>query len=179
MRSGLDGLLIFITILFFRFERFVETIFFKPMSGKRTTPQLCIKNRQAHFSYTLLDRYTAGIILQGTEIKSIRMGKASLQEAYCYFNQGALWIKGMHIAAYIHGTIYNHEEKRERQLLLKGKELQKLLKSQSKGLTIIPIELFISPRGFAKLVIALARGKKLYDKRQTIKERDLERSGQI
>ncbi|AXI24488.1 SsrA-binding protein [Cardinium endosymbiont of Sogatella furcifera] len=148
------------------------------MSGKTPPLQVCIKNRQAHFAYSFLDRYTAGLILQGTEIKSIRMGKASLQEAYCYFNQGALWIKGMHIAAYSHGNIYNHEEKRDRQLLLQKKELQKLLKTHSKGLTIIPVELFISQRGFAKLAIALARGKKLYDKRQAIKARDLERSGQ-
>lgn len=149
------------------------------MSGKKTALQVYIKNRQAHFSYTFLDRYTAGLILQGTEIKSIRMGKASLQEAYCYFNRGSLWVKGMHIAAYSHGNIYNHEEKRDRQLLLQKKELQKLLKNQAKGLTIIPIELFISQRGFAKLAIAMARGKKLYDKRQAIKERDLERSRNI
>lgn len=148
------------------------------MSGKKTVFPLkvCIKNRQAHFAYTFLDRYTAGLMLQGTEIKSIRMGKASLQEAYCYFNQGALWIKGLHVGAYIYGNIYNHEEKRDRQLLLQKKELQKLHKNHSQGLTIIPLELFINQRGFAKLAIALARGKKLYDKRQTIKERDLERS---
>lgn len=151
------------------------------MSGKKTafSTKVCIKHRQAHFAYTFLDRYTAGLMLQGTEIKSIRMGKASLQEAYCYFNQGSLWIKGMHVGAYTHGNIYNHEEKRDRQLLLQKKELQKLRRTQSKGLTIVPVELFINQRGFAKLAIALARGKKLYDKRQAIKERDLERSRQV
>lgn len=148
------------------------------MSGKKTSfpTKISIKNRQAHFAYTFLDKYTAGLILQGTEIKSIRTGKASLQEAYCYFNKESLWIKGMHIGSYIHGNIYNHEEKRDRQLLLQKKELYQLLKKQAKGLTIIPVELFISQRGFAKLAIALARGKKLYDKRETIKARDLERS---
>ncbi|CCM10141.1 SsrA-binding protein [Cardinium endosymbiont cEper1 of Encarsia pergandiella] len=148
------------------------------MSGKKPPfpTKLCIKNRQAHFAYTFLDRCTAGLMLQGTEIKSIRMGKASLQEAYCYFKEGSLWIKGMHIGAYLYGNLYNHEEKRDRQLLLQKKELQQLSKNQAKGLAIIPVELFINQRGFAKLVIALARGKKLYDKRQTIKERDLKRA---
>lgn len=147
------------------------------MSGKKTSfsAKVCIKNRLAHFEYTFLDKYIAGIILQGTEIKSIRMGKASLQDAYCYFNRASLWMKGMHVGHYMHGNISNHEEKRDRQLLLQKKELEKLLKNQTKGLTIIPIQLFISQRGFAKIEIALARGKKLYDKRQTIKERDLER----
>lgn len=148
------------------------------MSGKKTElpVNICIKNRQARFEYSFLDRYTAGIILQGTEIKSIRMGKASLQEAYCYFNRASLCIKGMHIGSYIHGNIYNHEEKRDRKLLLKKKELQKLIKNEAKGLTIIPLQLFINQRGFAKIEIALARGKKTHDKRQAIKERDLERS---
>ncbi|ROT46948.1 SsrA-binding protein SmpB [Candidatus Cardinium hertigii] len=147
------------------------------MAGKKIAfpTKVCIKNRQAYFEYTLLDKYTAGIILQGTEIKSIRMGKASLQESYCYFHRTSFWIKGMHIGSYTYGNIYNHDEKRDRQLLLQKKELQKLLKSQAKGLTIIPVQLFINQRGFAKVEIALARGKKLYDKRQAIKERDLER----
>ena len=138
--------------------------------------KISIANRQAHFEYTFLETYTAGIILQGTEIKSIRMGKVSLQESYCYFNLRSLWIKGMHIGAYTHGNIYNHEEKRDRQLLLQKKELNQLLKLQEKGLTIVPIKLFINNRNFAKLEIALARGKKLYDKRKTIQARDLERS---
>lgn len=138
--------------------------------------KICIKNKQAGYNYTLLDKYTAGIILQGTEIKSIRMGKASLQEAYCFFYKEALWIKGMYISPYTHGNIYNHEAKRDRKLLLQAKELKKLQKNKSKGLTIIPLQLFINNRGFAKLDIALARGKKLYDKRQAIKEQDMVRS---
>ncbi|HLP34947.1 MAG TPA: SsrA-binding protein SmpB [Amoebophilaceae bacterium] len=148
------------------------------MSGKKKIfpPTMRIQNKRAHFDYTFLEKYTAGIILQGTEIKSIRMGKASLQEAYAYFKGNTLWVKGMHIGAYAHGTIYNHEEKRERQLLLHKKEQNKLLKSQDKGLTIVPTQLFVNNRGFAKLEIALARGKKAYDKRQNLKERDQERS---
>ncbi|MDD9139575.1 MAG: SsrA-binding protein SmpB [Candidatus Cardinium sp.] len=149
------------------------------MSGKKMlfSARVCIKNRRAAFEYTFLDRYTAGLILQGTEIKSIRMGKVSLQESYCYFHQGAFRVKGMYIAPYRQGNIYNHEEARDRTLLLQKKEIEKLLKSQVKGVTIIPLRLFINARGFAKLEIALARGKKIYDKRQTIKERDLERAG--
>jgi len=138
--------------------------------------KVCIKNKQAHLEYTFLEHHTAGIILQGTEIKSIRMGTVSLQDSYCYFNRQSLWIKGMHISPYIHGNIYNHEEKRDRQLLLQKQELQKLYKKQEKGTTIVPLQLFINNRGFAKIEIALARGKKLYDKRKTIQERDLERS---
>ena len=122
-----------------------------------------------------MDRYTAGIVLKGTEIKSIRMNKASLQEAYCFFYQDALWLKGMHISPYLYGNMYNHQEKRDRKLLLEKKELQKLLKSQEKGQTMIPLRLFINQRGLAKIEIALARGKKRYDKRQAIKERDAER----
>jgi SsrA-binding protein len=122
-----------------------------------------------------LDRYVTGIVLTGTEIKSIRAGKVSLQEAYCYFLREELWIKQMHIAPYEHGNIYNHLETRERKLLLHKKELKKLMRNQEEGLTIIPIQLFINEKGLAKLEIALAQGKKLYDKRQTIKERDLDR----
>lgn len=148
------------------------------MSSKKKIfpPTIRIQNRRAHFDYTFLEQYTAGIILQGTEIKSIRMGKASLQEAYAYFKGNTLWVKGMHIGSYAHGTMYNHEEKRERQLLLHKKEQNKLLKSQDKGLTIVPTQLFVNNRGFAKLEIALSRGKKAYDKRQNIKEREQERS---
>lgn len=147
------------------------------MSNRSSSPlSICIKNKQAHFNYVILDQYTAGIVLQGTEIKSIRMGKASLHDSYCFFDKQALWIKGMHISHYVHGNIYNHEEKRNRKLLLQAKELRKLQKNNVQGLTIIPLRLFINHRGFAKVDIALARGKKLYDKRQTIKERDIERS---
>ena len=118
------------------------------------------------------------MVLTGTEIKSIRTGKVSLQEAYCYFAERALWVKGMHIAAYEQGNIYNHVENRERKLLLNKRELKKLLRNKEKGLTIIPVQLFINERGLAKLQIALAKGKKLHDKRQSIKEREAERNMQ-
>ena len=148
------------------------------MSTKKakSTRQVTIKNRKAHFEYTFLEQYVAGMVLTGTEIKSIRQGRVSLAEAYCYFSRGELWIKGMHIATYAHGNIHNHVEDRTRKLLLSRKELNKLQRTKEKGLTIIPIKLFMNDRGLAKLEIALAKGKKLYDKRQTIKERDLARA---
>lgn len=135
-----------------------------------------IKNRRARFEYTFLDEYVAGMVLTGTEIKSIRTGKVSLAEAYCYFAKGELWVKGMHIATYAQGNIHNHIENRERKLLLQRKELNKLLRNKEKGLTIIPVQLFVNGRGLAKLQIALAKGKKLHDKRRTIKERDMKRA---
>ena|SRR5690554_758861 len=135
-----------------------------------------IKNRKASFEYEFLDTYIAGIMLKGTEIKSIREGKASLTEAYCYFRNGELYIKQMHISPYSLAAHYNHEPVRDRKLLLSKKELNKLEgKSEEKGLSIIPIRLFINDRGLAKLEIALARGKKIYDKRQNIKEKDAKR----
>lgn len=141
----------------------------------RFSKKIVIKNKRASFEYELLDKYVAGIVLQGTEVKSIRTGKAQLQDAYCYFSKGELWIKNMHIATYAQGNIYNHPETRERKLLLQRKELNKLMKRNEKGLTIIPIHLFTNERGLIKLQIALVKGKKLHDKRQSIKERDLER----
>ena len=138
--------------------------------------KLNIVNKKASFEYHLLDIYEAGIQLTGTEIKSIREGKASLSEAYCTFIQNELFIKNMHVAEYTHGTHYNHEPKRMRKLLLNKNELKKLLsKTKEKGLTIIPVKLFINERGFAKLEIALAKGKKVYDKRESIKQRELSR----
>lgn len=145
---------------------------------KKKAQNIAIKNKQASFAYTFLDKYVAGIVLTGTEIKSIRAGKVSLQESYCYFSRGELWAKGIHIAVYTQGNIYNHVENRERKLLLSRKELKKLMRNKEKGLTIIPVQLFINERGLAKLKIALAKGKKLYDKRQSIKERDLKRAAQ-
>ena len=142
----------------------------------KTTKNMVIKNKRAGFEYLLLDKYVAGMVLTGTEVKSIRAGKVSLQEAYCYFSQGELWVKGMHIAVYEQGNIYNHVEDRERKLLLNRKELNKLMRNKEKGMTIIPVKLFMNERGLAKLEIALAKGKKLYDKRRHIKERDLERA---
>jgi SsrA-binding protein len=145
---------------------------------KKAVKNIAIKNKRASFEYTFLDQYTAGMVLTGTEIKSIRTGKVSLQEAYCYFAERALWVKGMHVAAYEQGNIYNHVENRERKLLLNKRELKKLLRNKEKGLTIIPVQLFINERGLAKLQIALAKGKKLHDKRQSIKEREAERNMQ-
>jgi SsrA-binding protein len=135
-----------------------------------------IKNKKASFEYHFIDTYISGIQLTGTEIKSIRQGKVSLQEAYCFFNKGELFVKGMHIAKYEQGTHYNHDPLRDRKLLLQKKELRKLeSKSEEKGFTIVPVRLFINERGFAKLEIALAKGKKLYDKREAIKERDVKK----
>jgi SsrA-binding protein len=135
-----------------------------------------IKNRKASFEFTFIDKYVAGIVLGGTEIKSIKEGQASLQEAHCHFFKGELYLKGMHIAEFREGTFNNHEPLRERKLLLNKKEIGKLeTKSSEKGLAIIPIRLFINDRGFAKLEIALAKGKKIHDKRDSIKEKDLRR----
>lgn len=145
---------------------------------KKVTKNIAIKNRRASFEYLLLDKYVAGMVLTGTEVKSIREGKVSLPESYCYFSRGELWVKGMHIAVYKQGNIYNHEENRERKLLLNKKELNKLMRNKEMGMTIVPVKLFMNDRGLAKLEIALAKGKKLHDKRQHIKEKDLERARQ-
>ncbi len=133
-----------------------------------------IKNKRARFEYELMDTYTAGIVLGGTEIKSIREGKASISESFCEFNDNEeLFIINMHIDEYSHGSHYNHTPRAERKLLLNKKELKKLYKEvKASGLTIIPLKLFLNDRGLAKLNIALAKGKKLYDKRETIKDRD-------
>lgn len=135
-----------------------------------------IKNKRAHFEYHILDTYIAGIRLLGTEIKSIREGKANINDAFCGFFDDGLYIRNMHIAEYSHGSFYNHEAKRDRQLLLTKRELNKLkVKGDEKGFTIVPLRIFISERGFAKVEIALAQGKKDFDKRETIKDRDTKR----
>lgn len=135
-----------------------------------------IKNKKAYFEYHILDTYVAGIRLLGTEIKSIREGKANINDSFCSFFDDGLYIRNMHIAEYSHGSFYNHEAKRDRQLLLTKKELKKLkTKSEERGFTIIPLRMFISKRGFAKVEIALAQGKKDFDKRETIKERETKR----
>ena len=135
-----------------------------------------IKNRRASFDYEFLETYQAGIVLTGTEIKSIRAGKASLVDSFCYFNNGELYVKNMHIADYWWGTWGKHDPRRDRKLLLTHKELNKLSRSvKEKGLTIIAVKLYIADNGYAKLLIALARGKKEYDKRQSIKEKDMRR----
>lgn len=135
-----------------------------------------IRNRQASYEYELLDKYICGMVLKGTEIKSIREGKVNLQDGYCYFNRGEVFVKGITINAYEQGTHYNHEAARERKLLLKKSELRKLEASvEKKGLTLIPVRMFINDRGYAKLEIALGKGKKLHDKREGIKEKDIKR----
>ncbi len=142
----------------------------------RFSNNIDIKNRKARFEFEFIDTYEAGIVLKGTEIKSIREGKVSLQEGYCYFKNGELFSKGINIAPYEQGSFYNHEPTRERKLLLHRQELSKLeSKSQEKGLTIIPVRLFLNNRGLAKVVIALARGKKLHDKRDNLREKDMKR----
>jgi SsrA-binding protein len=143
---------------------------------ERFSNDINIRNKQAGFEYELLDKYVAGIVLKGTEIKSIREGKVSLQDGYCYLNNGELFAKGININVYAQGTHYNHEATRERKLLLKKEELRRLEgKVEEKGLTLIPTRLFINERGYAKVEIALARGKKLHDKRDSIKEKDIKR----
>ncbi len=132
-----------------------------------------IKNRRATFDYAISETYTAGIVLTGTEIKSIRLGKASLVDTFCYVNNGEVWVKNMYIAEYFYGTYNNHTERRDRKLLLNRKEIAAIQKEgQAAGYTIVPLRLFISQKGYAKLVIGVARGKKEYDKRQAIKERE-------
>ena len=137
-----------------------------------------ILNKKAKFQYEILDKYTAGIVLTGTEIKSIRDSKASIAESFCEFNErGELFVINMTIQEYVFGNYYNHKPKAERKLLLNRRELKKLEKEvNTSGLTIIPLRLFINERGLAKLDIALAKGKKLYDKRETIKDRDNKRN---
>jgi len=135
-----------------------------------------IQNKKARFEYELLDIYTAGMQLLGTEIKSIRLGKASIAEAYCFMKDGELWIKGMNIAEYDFGNINNHDPIRERKLLLQKHELQKIEKKlKDQGITIVPLKVFLTNRGLAKIDVALAKGKKIYDKRNTIKDRDIKR----
>lgn len=136
-----------------------------------------IQNKKARFEYEILDQFTAGIVLTGTEIKSIRNSKASIAESFCEFNEkGELFVVNMHIEEYAFGTRFNHRPRGSRKLLLNKRELKKLNKEvRNTGLTIVPLKLFINEKGFAKMLIALARGKKLYDKRETLKDRDNKR----
>jgi SsrA-binding protein len=135
-----------------------------------------IKNKKAYFEFEFIDKFIAGIQLTGTEIKSIREGKVNMNDGWCYFQKNELWIKNLNISTYDKGTHYNHEPLRPRKLLLNKKELKKLQdKIKEKGLTVIPLRLFINDRGFAKLEIALSKGKKIHDKRNTIKEREAKR----
>jgi SsrA-binding protein len=135
-----------------------------------------IVNRRARFEYQFIETHVCGIELKGTEVKSIRLAKVQLPEAYCYFQNGELFIKDMHITPYEFGNIHNADPRRERKLLMKRKELNKLkASSEEQGLTIIPVKLFFNDKGMVKIEIALAKGKKLYDKRESIKSRDQER----
>lgn len=139
--------------------------------------EINIKNRKASFEYSLLDRYTAGIQLKGTEIKSIREGKASIAEAFCFFEKEELYVKGLQITEYNKASnYYNHDPLRNRKLLLHKREMKKIVNAMDDNTTIVPLQLFINKGGWAKLEIAVAKGKKLYDKRESIKKRELQRT---
>ncbi|MFQ7112943.1 SsrA-binding protein SmpB [Hallella bergensis] len=145
----------------------------KDKSGIRKKNPVQIRNKKASFEYYFIDTYTAGIVLTGTEIKSIRLGKASLVDAFCYINNGEIWVKGMNVSPYFYGSYSNHEAKRDRKLLLTKKEIRTLTEdTKAPGFTIVPTLMFIDDNGRAKVNIALARGKKEFDKRQTIKEKE-------
>ncbi|MCI9244361.1 MAG: SsrA-binding protein SmpB [Alistipes sp.] len=135
-----------------------------------------IRNKRATFDYEILEEWTAGIVLVGTEIKSVRAGKASMTDSYCYFDKGEVWIRGVNIAEYDWGTCNNHAPRRDRKLLLTAREIAKLQRAaQDKGLTVVGLRLFLNDRGLAKVVIGLARGRKSYDKREYLKENDAKR----
>ena len=135
--------------------------------------EINIKNRRATYDYAITETFTAGIVLTGTEIKSLRQGKASLVDTFCLVDNGEVWVKNMYIAEYFYGTYNNHTERRDRKLLLNRKEIARMEKSgKEAGFTIVPLRRFINERGLAKLVVGIARGKKEYDKRQSIKERE-------
>lgn len=137
------------------------------------TNNIQIKNRRATFDYTIIETYTAGIVLTGTEIKSLRQGKAGLTDCYCIAINRELWLKNMYIAEYSFGSYNNHATHRDRKLLLQRKELNRIIKAANQpGYSVIPLRVFINERGLAKVVIAVARGKKMYDKRQSMRERD-------
>ena len=147
------------------------------MANKTKSQDINIKNRKAEFEYYLSTTYSAGIVLTGTEIKSIRAGKVNLTDSYCSFEKNELWVHNLHISEYTHGSYNNHDPKRDRKLLLKQKELKKIAsKLNERGITIIPIRMWINENGYAKLDIAIARGKKMYDKRDSIKEKDQRRA---
>lgn len=147
------------------------------MAKEKTNRKIQINNKRASFDYEFLETYEAGIVLVGTEIKSLRAGKASLSDAYCYFSNGELYVKGMNISTYFWASAWSsHDPGRDRKLLLHSKELRSLANSvKQKGLTIVAVKLYINDEGMAKLLIALARGKKEFDKRATIKEKDIRR----
>jgi len=135
-----------------------------------------MNNRQAYFNYHIEDKYVAGIVLLGTEVKSIREGKVSFADSYCMFDKGELWVRGLNIAEYSHGTVNNHIAVHDRKLLLTARELKRLeAKMKERGYTIVPLRIFFNEKNFVKMEIGLAHGKKVHDKRETIKERDMQR----
>jgi len=141
--------------------------------------KIFIKNRPATFEYAIEDRMTAGIVLTGSEIKSVRLGKVSFNDSYCLFNRNELWVKSLHIAEYAHAGYASHDPTRERKLLLQRKELRKwATKVKEKGLSIVPLNIFINDQGYAKMEIGLGKGKKLHDKRDSIRSRDVDREMQ-
>ena len=143
------------------------------MAKEKPTNQITIKNKRASFDYELLETFTAGLVLTGTEIKSIRLGKASLVDTFAIVERGEVWVKNMYVAEYFFGTYNNHAPRRDRKLLLNRKEIRRLqTAAKDRGFALVPTRLFINERGLAKLVQAIARGKKEYDKRQSIRERD-------
>lgn len=138
--------------------------------------EINIKNRRATYDYAITETFTAGIVLTGTEIKSLRQGKASLVDTFCLVDNGEVWVKNMYIAEYFYGTYNNHTERRDRKLLLNRKELDKLQRSlQDRGLTVVGLRMFLNDRGLVKIVVGLARGRKAYDKREYLKENDARR----
>jgi len=135
-----------------------------------------IKNRSAYYEYFIDAKYEAGLVLLGTEVKSLRAGRASFNDSYCQVHQGEVWLKSLHIAEYSHGTAHNHDPLRDRKLLLQKREIAKITaKLKEKGYTLIPLKIFLSEKNLMKIEIGLGRGKKLYDKRETIKQKDVER----
>ena len=135
-----------------------------------------IRNRNAYHEYFIEDKYSAGIVLTGTEVKSLREGKVSFNDSYCFLHKGELWVKSLHIAEYSHGTSSNHDPLQDRKLLLQKRELKKLEgKIREKGFTVVPLRIYFNEKGLAKMELGLGKGKKLYDKRETIKQRDTER----
>jgi SsrA-binding protein len=144
---------------------------------EKLSNHILIKNKKASFDFEFIETFTAGIVLTGTEIKSIRLGKASLVDTYCLVERGEVWVKNMYIAEYFYGTYNNHSTRRDRKLLLGKKEIRTIATAaKNSGFTIVPLRLFINDKGLAKMVIAIAKGKKEYDKRQSLKERDDKRA---
>jgi SsrA-binding protein len=135
-----------------------------------------LKNRQAYFEYFIDNKYEAGMVLLGTEVKSLRAGRVSFNDSYCLIHRGEVWVKSLHIAEYSHGTVNNHEPLRDRKLLLQKREIKKIeSKLKEKGYTLIPLRIFFNEKGLAKMEVGLAKGKKLHDKRETIKKRETDR----